>query len=354
MLVYQKYWGLSRLSTATVGNSTFSNIPSIAATLILITLIYLDMPQYMNTVDPTWLPKYWYYFFIAVSLPCILIALSGRGVFLTYPFNQWAVVMVLLMSGHLLLAFYDGEIERANIIQTNIQYIALGAFLGVAFSTVPQRYYVYMFPILSIAITASIVFDFINPGKFYSYTHPNAVLGRGAGTLINPNRAGEALIITLLFSICFSEGRNLLLLLMVCGIGVLLTFSRAAIMAWILLWFFSLYWKKVPSYTYAVVAALIVAVPSVVAIVTTYVLSSSEFSGAAANIFERLDFFGKFSLGDQSAQGRSEVLWAGINAFLEHPFFGAGSASTYVWVNGSTHNETVMLAAEYGVLGLAL
>ena len=308
-------------------NNTLSKLPIIVMPIIIIPLVYLDIPSYWLTVDPLSPPKYWYYGFAVISLPALLVALNGRGGFLAYPFTQWAIAMVSLMSVHLLLAIFDGETERTNIIQTDIQYIILGALLGIAFSAVQQRYYKFLFPILSIAINAVIILDFLNPGGFYAYDQSTAVLGRGAGTFINPNRAGEALIITLLFSICFFKGRNLLFVLIVCGVGALLTFSRSAIIAWLLLWPFALYLKKLPSYAYGVVTSLFFIVPSFIAIVISYVLSSSEFTDASANILERLDFFEKFSLVDQSAQGRSALLWDGIEAFLEHPFFGIGSGA---------------------------
>ncbi len=354
MLAYRKPLGVRTTANTESGDSNLSQIPLIAVPVVVIPLVYLDLPSYLLTLDPLWLPKYWYYGFAIISLPAILVALNGRGGFLVYPFTQWAVAMVSLMSVHLLLAFFDGEIERANIIQTNMQYVILGALLGIALSAVPQRYYTFVFPIISIVINTMIIMDFISPGSFYAYDQSTAVVGRGAGTFINPNRAGEALIITLLLSICFFKGRNLLFLLIVCGVGALLTFSRAAIIAWVLLWPFALYLRKLPSYAYGVMTSLFFIVPSFVAIVTSYILSSSEFTDASANIIERLDFFENFTVTDQSAQGRSAVLWTGIETFLEHPFFGAGSGVTDVWIEGSTHNQAVRLAAEYGVSGLVL
>jgi O-antigen ligase len=353
MLVQQKKIATDITSSART-TSNVSSIPLIAAACIIIPLVYLDIPAYLPTLNPLWLPKYWYYGFAIISLPALLVALHGRGGFLAYPFTQWSIAMVSLMSVHLLLAIFDGETERTNIIQTDMQYVILGALLGIAFSAAPQRYYKFLFPILSIAINAMIILDFLNPGGFYAYDQSTAVVGRGAGTFINPNRAGEALVITLLLSISFFKGRNLLFVLLVCGIGALLTFSRATIIAWLLLWPFALYLRKLPSYAYGVLTSLFFIVPSLIAIVTSYILSSSEFMGASANIAERLDFFEKFSLGDQSAQERSAVLSAGIEAFLEHPLFGVGSGATDVWIEGSTHNQPVRLAAEYGVSGLVL
>jgi O-antigen ligase len=60
-------------------------------------------------------------------------------------------------------------------------------------------------------------------------------------------------------------------------------------------------------------------------------------------------------LHDESALERAEVLEAGLDLFLKNPIFGAGAGATDLWsLRGSTHNQLIMLAAEYGVFGIAV
>jgi len=256
------------------------------------------------------------------------------------------------------MALAEADPARAKLIQTDIQYTVLCALLGAALSTIKPIFYTFLFPLLSIILSSLVVFDFFNTGTLYSYdiSGAGAVPGRGAGTFINPNRAGEAIVITLFMSVCFFSGRGLVFLLSICGIALLLTFSRSAIMAWFLILGTALYTNKLPRYRYAVVAGLFCIAPAVLVMLTNYVHSSEQLTvDDSANVLERLVFFRDFSLADDSARERGALLRAGIQTFLEYPFWGAGGAYTFVWAYGaSTHNQVVMLCAEYGIFGLVL
>ena len=326
--------------------------------LSVIVLVWLDIPSYLYTVNPALIPKYFYLYFVLVCLPWICRCLEGRTAHYFLPFLIWASALILLESLHLWMALSEADPARAKIMQTDIQYAVLCALLGAALSAIKPRYYTFLFPLLSFTLSSLVIFDFLNPGALYSYDiqGAGAVPGRGAGTFINPNRAGEAIVITLLISVCFFSGRVLVFLLSICGIALLFTFSRSAIIAWLLIFGTALCTKKLPCNRYVVVAGVFCVVPVVLAMLSSYVQGSGELTvDASANILERLGFFRDFSLTDDSARERAALLRAGIQTFLEYPFWGAGGAYTFVWTYGaSTHNQVVMLCAEYGIFGLAL
>ena len=202
-------------------------------------LIYLDVPQYLFSLDVAPPPKYWYFALAVICAPYLYMALLERRQFYCYAYMRWAVALLLLMFLHLLIAWSEGELTRTKDIVTSMQYIIFSLLLCVSLSAVPISRYAYLFPVLSVIIGCLIITDFLKPGTFYGYdlseTPPTAVLGRGAGTFINSNKAGEALAITLLLSVCLFRGWLILLLLLFAGIASLLTFSRAAIIVWVLL-----------------------------------------------------------------------------------------------------------------------
>ncbi len=350
------YFGNTRYRLASIGLTPESLIwlPSSAISALLVALIYLNSPLYVYYVSPSFLPKYQFYAFVMICSPWLLMTLAGKAGFSPFPFTYWSIATVFLMSLHLLGAISEGDTLRAEIITDSLDYVVLGALLGLAFSSILPRQYIFVFPILTFVLTSAIIFDFLYPGTLYSLQIEGAVLGRGAGPYVNSNTAGEVLLLTLLFAMSSLRGLPLLLLFLFSGVGVLLTFSRAAIMAWALLWPYALYMRIIPRYTYIILLGLVLIVPMILTIVTNYI-SAGGFEGAIGNIEERLAFFQNYSLDDASSIERSEVLWAGVETFLEHPILGAGGGYTYLWASrSSTHNELVLLCAEYGIFGLGL
>jgi hypothetical protein len=319
--------------------------------VVMLAIVYLDIPSYLFAIGSVILPKYWYFCYFVICAPWIFLSLTGKNVSDSYPFNRWAAALVVLLGFHLLISSSEGDIERSKSIITSVQYVILAVLMGVTFSAIPRKTYAFSFPVLCLAIALLIIYDFLSPGTLYTYDLPTAVIGRGAGTFINPNRAGEALAITLFLSITVLRGVWLLVLFIFCGIALLLTFSRAAIVAWFLLLSIALFGKKLPRGAYAVVALA----PFVIfALASNDVLTGALKASDASNDFDRLQFFQSLSVNDASPRERADALWAGIEKFMQHPFFGAGAASTQFWAGAGTHNEAVLLGAELGIFGLAI
>ena len=138
-----------------------------------------------------------------------------------------------------------------SLIGTRIQYAVLAVLLGFACSITRTTSYERIFPFLAVLIPITVIVDFLHPGVFYPLGTEGTVLGRAAATFINPNRAGEAMLLTFLLAIPVLRPRYRALLLLLVGVGVILTFSRGAILGWMLLWLFLLLRKAVPKYTLA-------------------------------------------------------------------------------------------------------
>lgn len=93
--------------------------------------------------------------------------------------------------------------------------------------------------------TFLVIFDFINPGFFISEESDRYVAGRAAAMFLNPNIAGTALIISLILSIDIVHKKWRSLIIFFVFIGVALTFSRASILAYVVITFILMLQRKI-------------------------------------------------------------------------------------------------------------
>ena len=330
---------------------------------ILLSLLFLNIPVWFYAINPSFLPKYFYFAIAAICLPRIITHINGRSIYSPNALFAWTGAFIFLYFLHYIALSGDNTIQ-ASFIATDLQSVGLAAIYASAFSCVPRASYRFVFPLLVVVAAACVILDFAVPGQFYDLAsaeeaalgvQSNGVLGRGAGLYLNPNRAAETLIFLLLLCVAWTRGVMLLFLLIIGGVGMMLTFSRAGLVAWFLLWPVALWTKALPRYVYGVLAASVVVVPAFVVIVMNYVEDNPAFEGARKNIEERINFFGDLSVEDASSLERKAALELGIQTFEKYPLFGAGSCYTDVWdFPVSTHNMPVRMLAEFGLTGLLI
>ena len=301
----------------------------------------------LNAIEP----KYFYYAFFVGVAPLLVLRFRALISYVISPFSLWALGWITINIIHILLALIDGDQSRADIIGTRIQYAALAVVLGFACSITRTTSYERIFPFLAVLIPITVIVDFLHPGYFIPSGTEGTVPGRAAATFFNSNKAGEAMLLTLLLAIPVLRPLYRALLLFLVGAGVILTFSRATILGWMLLWSYLVLGRGVPKYTFAVALVALGVLPMLLVGFESYLAGRADLSGSLENLLGRLDFFRSRVLDDHSALQRAQVLEAGLDLFLDQPIFGAGAAVTHLWSLGvGVHNQLVMLAAEYGVL----
>jgi len=196
------------------------------------------------------------------------------------------------------------------------------------------------------------VYEFFNPLAFYSLESGFNILGRSAGFYINANKAGEAILLGLIFSYSIVPNKLKGIFLIATFAGVLVTFSRAGISSWFIIVTILSLEKVIDKKNIFLVAALLgvglfVAVPFLIGYI------QSDLDTVASNLLNRLDFFSstEHTL-DPSEIERIAVAVSAFNTFADHPLLGGGIALTYHWdFDVSTHNIYLKLMAEYGILG---
>ncbi|MDB5763093.1 MAG: O-antigen ligase like rane protein [Herminiimonas sp.] len=343
--------------TGTPGQGMLRRYGALSVVAIL-GLVFLNIPNYVNAINGGVLPKYFYYLFFALLGPLVLLKPKSLVAYLVSPFAVWALVVVILNLIHYFSAPVGTDVVKLKatneLVFTRIFQVVMAAGIGFAVSTLRTESYSFIFRILAVAIPFMLAVDFLTPGIFYLPGTEGSVPGRSAATFINPNIASESLLLAFLLA-CPLFGRYRLPMLLLMGVGIVLTFTRSAIIAWMLLWIYLSLWRIVPRTASGIVLfTMLAATPVLLAGFESYLGGRHDIVDIG-NLQERLDFFLNANMNDYSAQERALVLQKGWDLFLSNPILGAGGGATRVWpLQASTHNQFVMLAAEYGVLGIAV
>lgn len=333
---------------------------------VALAAIYSNLPIYSYILYPALLPKFFFFAIVFLIIPLLLIKKNALGSYLRSPFVLWATVLLALNLIH--LASFTTEVDigalsaidrqmtlRYALVLTRIQYIVFSIFLGfVAFISITKSY-VRIFVFLAALLPCTIVLDFAYPGLLYPTDTSGAVLGRAAAMYINPNMAGEAILLVFLLGCAVMKPKYRTSLFILAGAAIIMTFSRSSIIAWVLLWPILLAKKILPKSALVVMAIVAGLLFGFFGSIENYLQGRTEFDSALDNILARMDFFSNYKLNDDSSEERAAVIKAGWELFLQSPIFGSGAGATLFWSHrGSTHNQLLLLAAEYGVLGIGL
>lgn len=328
-----------------------------AALATVLVLIFLNLPNYANALSKSLAPKYFYAGFLVMLLP-LLLRFRTWVTYLLSPFALWAFVAVSFNVVYWYGASADGSVFRAALISTRIQTLIFAVVLGMCFANVRSSRFEKIFPVLALALPVMVFVDFLAPGLFYPVDIDGAVRGRSAATLINPTTAGEVMLVLFLLACPVLKQSSRTVLLLVVGAGIFLTFSRSAILAWLVLWIVLAFTRVLPRSALILLLAVFAAAPLLLASMQIYFESRYDFSPALIDLQQRLNFFTSGGLRDGSALERSAVLSDGWQTFINNMVVGAGPGATESWPhmigNVGPHNQFVLLAAEYGMFGIAM
>jgi O-antigen ligase len=328
-----------------------------AALATVLVLVYLNLPNYANALSKSLAPKYFYAGFLVMLFP-LLLRFKIWVTYLFCPFALWSFVFICFNTVYLVNAHLEGSIYRESLISTRILTVLFAVVLGMCFSHVRAVRFEKIFPVLALALPLLIVIDFLFPGYFYPLDIDGAVRGRSAATLINPTTAGEAMLLLFLLACPALKKSYRTLLLLVVGGGVFLTFSRSAIIAWLILWCVLSFMRVLPRSASILLLVVVGVAPVFLAALQLYVESRADLSSGMVDLQQRLSFFTTGSLKDGSAIERSAMLKEGWDTFMQNIVIGAGPGATERWphfiASVGAHNQFVMLAAEYGLFGIAM
>ncbi|MFC5458359.1 O-antigen ligase family protein [Massilia niabensis] len=333
---------------------------------IALAVIYSNLPIYGYVLNPGLLPKYAFFGIFFLMMPLVLIKYRAWPAYLASPFFACAALFLVLNLIHLAgfsqssdiggIYVEDSEMQaQRSLVATRVQYILFSMVLGFGAYTSTTKSYLYFVVFLMVLLPCAVIFDFAQPGVLYPIETDGAVLGRAAAMFINPTMAGEAVLLVFLLGCAVTRMKYRVPLFLLAGAGVIATFSRSSIIAWVLILAILILKKTLPR-TAIVATAMVVGIAlAFLGTFETYLHSREELDAAFGNILSRLNFFSSFSFDDDSSEERADVIRAGWELFLQNPVFGAGAGATQFWSErGSTHNQLLLLAAEYGIGGIGL
>lgn len=290
------------------------------------------------------------YFFVFVAI--------FRNFKITFHQGVWVLIAwLLLYLAYGCIAFFNSvqnDVAVQNLVNLS-ETIAISISFVVFFSdrAVMRRVQVAL-AMLALAATIVNVYDFFDP----VFTK---VPGRAAGLYVNPNIAGHFIAMAMVAGVELVPRRWRLLFVLVCGVGVLLTFSRASWLLWGVAVIWLGWYRYIGSARNRAFATFIGAVVGIGFVIFVFtgglgaLLSGSSFeSYLDANTRARLGI-GASSLSGHAADKRITLILHSLRTGAEAPLFGHGLGHTVYWQFGTgTHNMYLMFFVEGGVIGVLL
>jgi len=302
-------------------------------------IVFLNIPIYAFSVHNFLTPNIWYLVLI-ICIALYSILMSGYRSKLLLP----SMALVLFLGVYIIYSIVDPSLEIfSTIFLYTVAWMITLLYLNYSSN-------INIFKYLLLILSSLIFFDFFYSGVLYNYELAGSVFGRGSGTHINSNQAGEVLLILLVLASAKDKDIFKSWTLIIFFAAIVLTFSRSAILFSILMGFF-IYVKNLKYFLFFIISLLI--------IYFTYlnILNSVLLPEAVTeNLIGRLDFFTNLNIEDYSSSSRIDVVNNSFDHFLLSPMFGNGMNYTHSPLFGSVrpHNTLLLLIVEYGVIGLTM
>jgi O-antigen ligase len=327
------------------------------------TQVFLDKYQYVLSIVATFLffsdlPDY---LFAAPLLPIVPLIWIGVIAFLSIPFYKKAanipkplliwMVFYLLISILSLMTVSGDEISftdfRAKAL--SVLYIVLMYALYQQKSTDHIKYTLIVVVLMT---TVNNIIELLNPKIF-----TEANVGRPAGFYIDPNKTGCAIMLGMLLGITIIKKPYRWILVLISAVGIMATFSRGAIIGWVICTLFLIIGQVLSDQRRKIVVPAIILIIFLISINPLQLLADyfkGDTSGGSWDIVNRLEEFQNPSLSEDSAMSRQAVAAGAWLLFSKNPLWGGGLASTRKWMvaDVSTHNMYLYHMADNGILGL--
>jgi O-antigen ligase len=339
------------------------------AVAVFCTLILIcNVPIY--AFESGWLPVPPFYWVLLLGAAAFPLALSDRRLLpvLASPPLVW----LLCVTGLAAVAFLRSD-QSAAALQTFQDLLLAGLimlvlWLVLSWGQACQRAALRTVVACLLLLVVAVVWDLTHPYSFMPLGHPHASVGRGAATFINPNQAGAAFALGMIVTLRSVSARWRALYALALLVGVLATFSRTALLAWLLA-AAAFWWARViPRYS-LLVGMVVVGIGA--AVLMQFVLGGGLGADVQSfNVEESLSRVqwltelggggdGGVSISssgqDDSTTIRLAVLQDAMTMFANHPLLGNGLASTVTWNHPvSTHNIYAAHLADYGIIGILI
>ncbi len=340
----------------TLLGTTFYSLYQVLMAAVIVLVFFTNLPVWIDSQTGLITAPNVYLAFLLAPLPYVFRDRLTVFQFARHPYIWWcALVMLMHLSGFIRAEHFGGTIEEAAIQVDRMQKFLIAPAAAYLVYSISHSTFRPFLSVLIIVAPITLIYGFIDPTFFHSKVESSInSIGRSAGTWLNPNIAGEALLLGLVM------GRNsvprIIFVIAFClaGPAVMATGSRAAMIGWLLLSVYCLRSGNLPKLFIAIPVLIAVFYSSVLLFVEDIVESIPEHAAGAENLLARLQFMsGDVDLAEGGGDVRGVIVVNAIQEALERPFLGHGHdyADSFELGSGS-HNLLVHLWHMHGALGL--
>jgi O-Antigen ligase len=325
--------------------------------------IAIDKYQYFISIIATFLffshlPDYLY---TAPILPILPLAWIGLIAVLSIPFIKKAgnlpkplaiwMIFYLVISLLSLMTVSGDELSFTDFRAKALSVL----FIILMYAIFQQRSVAHIKYTIIFVVLMSVMNNMLELFSPRMFSELN--VGRPAGFYIDPNQTGCALMLGMLMSITAIKKQYRWMLILVTGIGVMATFSRGAIIGWVICTILLIFGRVLSDQRRKILVPTVLLIIFLVSINPLKTLSEffkGDTSGANWDIVNRLEEFQNPASSEDSAMVRQAVAGGAALMFSQHPFWGNGLASTRKWMvaDVSTHNMYLYFMADNGILGI--
>jgi O-antigen ligase len=322
-------------------------------TVLAIALFYTNATNYLYQggglpIEPYW----WIIGYSLLLLPLILRATVNAGIHVP-PLAIWAYGFGLISIAWF---FRVSTLPRAvEELETRLMSIVFILIMLFIFSTrtaqTRARQAIAAAVLLGVGFN---LYELFNPQTFSN------VLGRSAGLYINPNQSGNALVLGMILGLGTVAERYRLVFMVTIGLGVLITFSRSALLAWTIAFLLVcavdlLLNRRIRGLAEVAVAGLVAAAVFLSPGWTAVQARLEDEHVLNDDVLGRVSAIGIGQFDDDSATERGEVATRAWDTFGADPLLGSGTgASISPPFDVGPHNTYLALMVDHGLLGLIL
>lgn len=295
------------------------------------------------------IPLYWIVFLAGLAAPLAIPAVAELRLHLP-PLTLWAAGYLLVTIFWYFPSVQTGE--SFQDLQTRILAMLVLCMMLFLLSRPEDQHTARVAIGLAVLLAVGLnVYELFNPLTF------SEIPGRSSGLYTNVNQSGAALMLGMIIAYGIVPSRLRMLFVALTAIGIVTTFSRAAILGWILVVIYLALRSGVGiAQLRRVFLLCIVVFGFLISPLWSDLQSSLEERGTLTlDVVQRLNFLGgSANTSDASSQEREAVATFAWRTFGERPLtgFGTGEHRQLEGFAVGTHNVYLAQMVDHGILGL--